>query len=95
MRRYVTVGVGVCILWVVSYAQVPTPSMPEPAWADTVTTDPDSLRRRERPESGQAAPEQIKVVKRRFKYKRQVGLALGMMAFVALMMTSAQTWNPE
>ena len=39
--------------------------------------------------------EKIKVVRRRFKYREQVGTALGMMAFIAIILTTVQTWNPE
>lgn len=95
MIKYFAGAIGVVLLYMSAGAQVPAPSVPEPTWADSVVTEPDSLRSRERPESVRNRPEQIKVVKRTFKYKRQIGLALGMMAFVALMMTSAQTWNPE
>lgn len=37
----------------------------------------------------------LKVVKRTHRYRRQVGLALAMMAFVAVMMTAAQSLNPD
>ena len=39
--------------------------------------------------------EKIKVVRRRFKYREQVGTALGMMAFIAIILTTVQSWNPE
>jgi len=39
--------------------------------------------------------EKIKVVRRRFKYRAQVGTALGMMAFIAIILTTVQSWNPE
>jgi hypothetical protein len=39
--------------------------------------------------------EKIKVVRRKFKYREQVGVALGMMAFIALILTTVQSWNPE
>ena len=39
--------------------------------------------------------EKIKIVRHRFKYREQVGTALGMMAFIAIILTTVQTWNPE
>ena len=45
-----------------------------------------------------AAPkkiEKIKVVRRKFNYREQVGVALGMMAFIAIILSSVQSWNPE
>lgn len=35
------------------------------------------------------------LIKRDYDYKKQVWLAAGMMAFMALVITSAQTWNPR
>jgi len=40
-------------------------------------------------------PVKIKVVKRRFNYRRQVTVALFTMAFIGLIITTAQNWNPE
>lgn len=37
----------------------------------------------------------LKPVRRDFNYRRQVGLALFMMGFAALMITTAQSWNPR
>jgi hypothetical protein len=37
----------------------------------------------------------IKLRKREYNYRQQIGLALGMMAFIAIMMTTAQTLNPK
>lgn len=42
-----------------------------------------------------AAPRKLKIVKRHFKYKEQIGLAVGMMAFILVVMTTAQAWNPD
>ncbi len=39
--------------------------------------------------------EKIKVVRRKFRYGEQVGAALGMMAFLAIIFTTAQQWNPD
>jgi hypothetical protein len=39
--------------------------------------------------------EDLKVVKREHSYRRQVGLALFMMAFVAIVMTTADAFNPR
>jgi hypothetical protein len=37
----------------------------------------------------------IHLTKREYNYKQQVILALSMMAFIAVIMTSAQSWNPK
>ncbi|MBN1576954.1 MAG: hypothetical protein JW913_10405 [Chitinispirillaceae bacterium] len=37
----------------------------------------------------------IPLTKRRYNYRQQIVLAIGMMAFIAIIMTSAQTWNPK
>lgn len=39
-------------------------------------------------------PAKLKLIIRTFEHKKQIILAAGMMAFIALIMTSAQTWNP-
>ncbi len=39
--------------------------------------------------------EKIDVVRHDFKYRHQVGTALGMMAFIAIILTSIQSWNPD
>jgi hypothetical protein len=39
--------------------------------------------------------DELKIVRREHNYRRQVGLALFMMAFVALMMTTADAFNPR
>ena len=37
----------------------------------------------------------ISLIKRQYNYRQQIILAMGMMVFVALIMTSAQSWNPK
>ncbi|MBD3345538.1 MAG: hypothetical protein GF401_10790 [Chitinivibrionales bacterium] len=37
----------------------------------------------------------LKIVKREFNFKEQVGLAVGMMAFILAVMTTSQAWNPK
>lgn len=39
--------------------------------------------------------EKIKVVRRNLKYRDQIGTALGMMAFIAIILTTVQNWNPD
>lgn len=39
--------------------------------------------------------DKMKLVQRTFNHKQQVYLGLGMMAFIALIMTTAQSWNPK
>ncbi len=45
--------------------------------------------------SRKATPSSVPLIKRSFNYKQQVILALGMMAFVAIIMTTSQNWNPR
>ncbi len=51
--------------------------------ADTLDTTPP------------AKTKKIPVVDRQFNYRRQLGMALGMMAFALLFLTSTQSWNPD
>ena len=51
------------------------------------TTTQDSLRLK--------SARKLTVVKREFSYAQQIGIALGFMAFIAFMMTTAQSWNPQ
>lgn len=39
--------------------------------------------------------EKTKLVKRTFDSRQQVTLGIGMMVFIALIMTTAQSWNPK
>ncbi|KMQ51780.1 hypothetical protein CHISP_1276 [Chitinispirillum alkaliphilum] len=39
--------------------------------------------------------DRISIVRREYDHKRQVWLAVGMMAFLALIISSAQSWNPR
>lgn len=43
----------------------------------------------------QTTVRKIKLVKRKYNYRQQIGLAVGMMAFIAIVMTTAQTLNPK
>jgi hypothetical protein len=37
----------------------------------------------------------LQLIKRDYNYRKQVSLALGMMALVLIMMTASQAWNPR
>lgn len=37
----------------------------------------------------------IELVRRNFNYRYQIGAALGMMLFIALIFTTVQNWNPD
>lgn len=39
--------------------------------------------------------QRLKVARRDYTYRKQLGYALGMMAFIALILTSTQSWNPD
>lgn len=39
--------------------------------------------------------EKMNLVKRKFDSKQQVFLGVGMMVFIAVIMTTAQSWNPR
>jgi hypothetical protein len=67
-------------------------------WSDTLSSNrsPAAIidtidRRQEAPKP----PAKVKIIKRQSNYREQVGLALGMMAFIAFIMTATQTWNPD
>jgi len=39
--------------------------------------------------------QKLEVVKREYDFRQQVGLALGMMAFLTFIMGVSQSWNPD
>lgn len=39
--------------------------------------------------------DKTKLIKRTFNHKQQIFLGIGMMVFIALIMTTAQSWNPK
>ena len=55
------------------------------------TTDTARVRRGDRP----AEQQELKVVRRDYKYRRQVGLAVFMMVFVAVALTTTDAFNPD
>lgn len=62
----------------------------------TDTTGSDSLALPQLPaESDIKKTEKINIVRRNFKYRYQVRTALGMMAFITFILTTAQSWNPD
>ncbi len=62
----------------------------------TVAEKADSLSVQPKPEIPEEEKiEKIGVVRHEFKYRQQVGTALGMMAFIAIILTSVQSWNPD
>jgi hypothetical protein len=76
------------------------PGSPPPIGApsrvgDSLTVWPDSgTARRDTTRTVQPAAE-LKVVRRHYRFRQQVALALAMMVFAALMMTAAQSLNPD
>ncbi len=61
----------------------------------SVAVEPDSLAGARKEIKKEMEHTGMKLTKRNFDHKRQVFLAAGMMAFVAIIMTTAQSWNPE
>ena len=53
---------------------------PDTVQVDTVTSPPS---------------DSLSVIKRSYDFRSQIGLALGMMAFIAIVLTSVQTLNPR
>jgi hypothetical protein len=39
--------------------------------------------------------QKLKLVRRGYNYREQLGLAMGMMAFVAVIILTSQNWNPD
>jgi hypothetical protein len=56
---------------------------------------PDSLQALSRDSLSTRPGAEIKVVRRSYKYKEQLRLALFMMAFVAVALTASQEFNPR
>jgi hypothetical protein len=63
------------------------------------TVNKDSLAadsaRRAADTVGRGEAGKVKIVKRRIDYSKFVMLGIGTMAFIAVMITSAQAWNPS
>jgi hypothetical protein len=45
--------------------------------------------------SGQPQAQKIKIIKKEIDYSTSVKLALGMMAFIAVILFTSQSWNPS
>ena len=70
--------------------EVSKDSLPVVELPDSLITAPDSFEA-----DSTKKIEKIGVVRRKFKYREQVGTALGMMAFIAIILTTVQSWNPD
>lgn len=70
-----------------------------PAEEDTVfvsdTTDTLADAQQQMQSAQRGGPQKLKIIRRTYNYRRQLGLALGMMAFVAVIFTTTQNWNPD
>lgn len=42
-----------------------------------------------------SGPKKLKIVERVYSYREQIGFALGMMAFLTIIFTTTQSWNPD
>ncbi|MBD3319886.1 MAG: hypothetical protein GF350_02205 [Chitinivibrionales bacterium] len=58
-------------------------------------TSRDSLQMEQEKQVSGPEKKKLKIVKREFNFKEQVGLAVGMMAFILIVMTTEQAWNPK
>jgi hypothetical protein len=76
------------------YAQL-LPDINDSATPDSSYISPDSAVTRVADSAATQSSAKLVVVKRDFNYREQIGIALAMMAFVALMMTTTQTFNPR
>jgi len=66
---------------------------PNNAFAKSDTTHLDTSKTAPVQNGGLDA-QKIKIVKRHIDAKEYVGLAVGMMVFIAVILTSIQAWNP-
>lgn len=55
----------------------------------------DSLKTTNNDTLDQKNNEKIKIIRRDFKYRDQVGAALGTMVFITIILTTIQAWNPN
>jgi|GEM_PF-3589951 len=65
------------------------------AISDTAAADTVPHPQGDRTEPAKSGVKKLSLIKRSYRYRQQVLLATGMMAFVALMMLTSQSWNPE
>jgi hypothetical protein len=76
-------------------ARTSTPSSLSPAWLEEDDErDLDAVFAKESADSAKAQ-QKLEVVRRNHAYGRQIRLALWMMVFLVMAMTSAQSWNPN
>ena len=47
------------------------------------------------PGTKESEKRKLKLIKRKYNYRQQIILSVSTMVFVALMMTTAQSWNPK
>lgn len=69
--------------------------LPDSAIADTAAADTVSRLQGDADPAAKSGVKKISLIKRNYRYRQQVFLATGMMAFVAVMMLTSQSWNPE
>jgi len=59
------------------------------------TASPIAEKKEPVKEPEQQSVKKIKLIKRDYNYHREFALAIGMMAFIAVIMASSQNWNPN
>jgi len=61
----------------------------------TYTPAEDTSRTPRLAEGKRQQVRKLRIIKRKVNYREQIFVALGVMAFVAVMMTTTQAWNPN
>ena len=94
-RLYITLIITLALLGILQAQDTVSKTVSKDSLAviempDTLSTTPDSFEA-----DSTKKIEKIEVVRRKFKYREQVGTALGMMAFIAIILTTVQSWNPD
>jgi hypothetical protein len=80
------------LLSATAYGQ--SPWAPAGLNATPSATPSDSLHPKPDSAAATTATKRIQIVRRQFNYRHQIGFAFAMMLFIAIILTSTQSWNP-
>ncbi|MBD3393227.1 MAG: hypothetical protein GF418_13980 [Chitinivibrionales bacterium] len=99
MRLQTTIVAAAVLLVIVpARAQTDFPALditPDTTVARVDTTTDSLPAASELDQDKQRGPQKLKLIRRTYNYRQQLGLALAMMGFVAIIFTSVQNWNPD
>jgi hypothetical protein len=84
-----------CLIFIGSFSVFAEDMHDHRAADSTGISSPDSLIAAYNESAKKDSLAEPKLTKRKYNHKEQVYFAVGMMAFFALILTTAQSWNPD